>query len=269
MSRSVMMSDLSWPEYKRRLEEEDAIILLPVGAVEQHGYHLPLGTDWIMATEMSRRAAERVGGIVAPPVMYAYKSQIRSGGGNHFCGTTSLDGREPDRDGARRAQGVRPARGAQDRGHRRPLRERVLPHRGLRPGGPGPALRRHHRCQDSQDALLRGDLRRGARHRLSRRLPGARAGARGGAGDVDDAPPVPAPGRRERRSRTTRQPTSLPTTSIRATPTGCRRRAAWPPAHGSSAEIGKMLVEEFTGLVSGALEAQFRTAETVAERKAS
>ena len=41
---------------------------------------------------MSRRAAERVGGIVAPPVMYAYKSQIRSGGGNHYCGTTSLDG---------------------------------------------------------------------------------------------------------------------------------------------------------------------------------
>ena len=55
MSRSVMMSDLSWPEYKRRLEEEDAIILLPVGAVEQHGYHLPLGTDWIMATEMPDR----------------------------------------------------------------------------------------------------------------------------------------------------------------------------------------------------------------------
>ena len=68
MSESVMMSELSWPEYKRRIEEEDAIILLPVGAVEQHGYHLPLGTDWIMATEMSRRAAERVGGIVAPPV---------------------------------------------------------------------------------------------------------------------------------------------------------------------------------------------------------
>ena len=92
MSRSVMMSELSWPEYKRRIEQEDAIILLPVGAVEQHGYHLPLGTDWMMATEMSRRAAERVGGIVAPPIMYAYKSQVRSGGGNHFCGTTSLDG---------------------------------------------------------------------------------------------------------------------------------------------------------------------------------
>ena len=92
MTRSVMMSELCWSEYKRRLEEEDAIVLLPVGAVEQHGHHLPLGTDWMMATEMSRRAAERVGGIVAPPVSYAYKSQVRTGGGNHYCGTTSLDG---------------------------------------------------------------------------------------------------------------------------------------------------------------------------------
>ena len=47
-------------------------------------------------------------------------------------------------------------------------------------------------------------------------------------------------------------------------PSGCLA-----PAHGSSAEIGKMLVEEFTGLVSGALKAQFRTAEAVAERRAS
>jgi creatinine amidohydrolase len=33
-----------------------------------------------------------VGGIVAPPLTYGYKSQPRTGGGNHFCGTTSLDG---------------------------------------------------------------------------------------------------------------------------------------------------------------------------------
>lgn len=92
MSASVMMSDLSWSEYKRRLEDEDAIVILPAGAVEQHGHHLPLGTDWMMATEMSRRAAEQVGGVVAAPIMYGYKSQIRSGGGNHYIGTTSLDG---------------------------------------------------------------------------------------------------------------------------------------------------------------------------------
>ncbi len=33
----------------------------------------------------------RVGGLVAPPLEYGYKSQPKSGGGNHFPGTTSLD----------------------------------------------------------------------------------------------------------------------------------------------------------------------------------
>jgi creatinine amidohydrolase len=92
VTASVMMSDLSWDEYQRRIKEEDAVLLLPVGAVEQHGYHLPLGTDWMMATYMARRAAENVGGIVAAPIAYGYRSQIRTGGGPYRGGTTNLDG---------------------------------------------------------------------------------------------------------------------------------------------------------------------------------
>lgn len=92
MSRTVFMSEMSWVEYRQRVETEGAVVLLPVGALEQHGPHLPLGTDAILATEMARRAAERLGGVVAPAVTYGYKSQPRTGGGNHFCGTTSLDG---------------------------------------------------------------------------------------------------------------------------------------------------------------------------------
>ena len=112
MSRSVMMSDLSWPEYKRRLEEEDAIILLPVGAVEQHGYHLPLGTDWIMATEMSRRAAERVGRNRRPAghVRLQVADPLRRG--QSLLRDHQPRRQQPDRDGARRAQGIRPAHGA-------------------------------------------------------------------------------------------------------------------------------------------------------------
>jgi len=91
VSRSVMMSELSWDDYRRRLADEDAIVLVPVGAIEQHGYHLPLGTDWLIATYMARRAAEAVGGIVASPITYGSRSQIRTGGGPHQCGTTSLD----------------------------------------------------------------------------------------------------------------------------------------------------------------------------------
>ena len=89
--RSVMMSELSWLEYQRRLEA-GAIVLLPVGAVEQHGTHMPLGTDWMLATYMARRAAENVDGVVAAPIAYGYRSQIRTGGGPHRCGTTNLDG---------------------------------------------------------------------------------------------------------------------------------------------------------------------------------
>jgi creatinine amidohydrolase len=37
------MSELSWDAYQRRLHDDDAIVIVPVGAVEQHGYHLPLG----------------------------------------------------------------------------------------------------------------------------------------------------------------------------------------------------------------------------------
>jgi creatinine amidohydrolase len=87
----IMMSELSWDAYQRRLREDDAIVIVPVGAVEQHGYHLPLGTDWLMARYMARRAAENLGAIVAEPISYGARSQVRTGGGPHRCGTTSLN----------------------------------------------------------------------------------------------------------------------------------------------------------------------------------
>ena len=43
----VRMTGLTWPEAKQL---EDAIGLIPTGAVEQHGPHLPLGTDCFIAT---------------------------------------------------------------------------------------------------------------------------------------------------------------------------------------------------------------------------
>ncbi|WP_255969945.1 creatininase family protein, partial [Klebsiella pneumoniae] len=65
---------------------------LPCGATEQHGPHLPLGTDALLASAISAEVAARVGGLVAPALSYGYKSQPKCGGGQHFCGTTSLDG---------------------------------------------------------------------------------------------------------------------------------------------------------------------------------
>jgi creatinine amidohydrolase len=85
-----MLSEMPWSEYARRIGEEDAVVLLPVGAVEQHGYHMAMGTDWMLGTYIARRVAENVGGIVAPPITYAARSQVRTGGGPHRVGTINL-----------------------------------------------------------------------------------------------------------------------------------------------------------------------------------
>ena len=46
------------------LDPELAII--PVGSIEQHGPHLPVMTDWAIATELGRRVAERMGAFLIP-----------------------------------------------------------------------------------------------------------------------------------------------------------------------------------------------------------
>ena len=56
--RSV--AGLTFPEVSRRLQET-SILCLPLGAIEQHGPHLPLDTDVIVAEELTRRIVARWG----------------------------------------------------------------------------------------------------------------------------------------------------------------------------------------------------------------
>lgn len=65
---------LTWPEAKG-LFARDPVALLPVGATEAHGPHLPLDTDVTIATAQARRAAELldeagVTTLVMPPIAY-------------------------------------------------------------------------------------------------------------------------------------------------------------------------------------------------------
>ena len=88
---SVWMNELSWVDYQARMTGDKPPVFLPVGALEQHGPHLPLGTDGLLSAAVAFDAAVRVGGLVAPTLSYGYKSQPKCGGGQHFCGTTSVD----------------------------------------------------------------------------------------------------------------------------------------------------------------------------------
>lgn len=51
-------ADLTTTDFAE-LDPERTIALLPLGAIEQHGPHLPLSTDAVIAAEIARRGAER------------------------------------------------------------------------------------------------------------------------------------------------------------------------------------------------------------------
>jgi creatinine amidohydrolase len=77
--------DQSWPDLGD-LADANEVGLVPVGALEQHGPHLPTGTDTIIATAMCEAASERCGAPVLPaiPIGTSY------GHGTAIPGTISL-----------------------------------------------------------------------------------------------------------------------------------------------------------------------------------
>jgi len=72
------------PQAKSAIEA-GAVAVLPIGALEQHGPHLPLATDTILAEGVARRIAASLGALLLPPV--AYGETWTSEG---FAGTLSL-----------------------------------------------------------------------------------------------------------------------------------------------------------------------------------
>lgn len=67
---TVFLGELTNPEVEAFLKQGRTIVV-PVGAVEQHGPHAPLVTDVIIPQEIARRIAPRIDALVAPPVNYA------------------------------------------------------------------------------------------------------------------------------------------------------------------------------------------------------
>jgi len=81
---------MTWEDYQSEID--DGILILPVGATEQHAKHLPLGVDSIITENIALSLADRIGALVAPTLTYGYKSQPSSGGGPLFPGTIDLNG---------------------------------------------------------------------------------------------------------------------------------------------------------------------------------
>ena len=79
------LSDATWPELGR-LAGEGAVLVVPIGATEQHGPHLPVTTDADIAVAVVEAAAATDPLLVVAPVV-AYGS---SGEHDGFAGTLSI-----------------------------------------------------------------------------------------------------------------------------------------------------------------------------------
>lgn len=85
--RGYRWNELTWPEAERRFHEVDTA-LLPVGSVEQHGPHLPLGTDAFDAAYLADRIAEACSDpkpLVLPLISYGVSYEH-----DEFKGTISI-----------------------------------------------------------------------------------------------------------------------------------------------------------------------------------
>jgi creatinine amidohydrolase len=72
----MRIEELTWPEFEELKRRVDTVIL-PVGSVEAHGRHLPLGTDVFAPLEIADRVEERLKEmgmevLIAPPVWYGH-----------------------------------------------------------------------------------------------------------------------------------------------------------------------------------------------------
>lgn len=85
--KSVWMQELTRRDIEEYLEQESPTVLVPIGATEQHGVHLPLGVDTYQAIDVAEGIAEAADVLVTPPIWYGDSSHHMA-----FAGTISLSG---------------------------------------------------------------------------------------------------------------------------------------------------------------------------------
>lgn len=70
--QGVWLETLSWPQAKEKIEAQWPVVV-PIGAIaKEHGGHLPLNTDYLVARELGRRIAAALPVLVAPVVTLGY-----------------------------------------------------------------------------------------------------------------------------------------------------------------------------------------------------
>jgi len=78
------MENMTWKDFEIKLRNTKTI-LIPFGSTEEHGYHLPLSTDYHVAYEIAKRVSEKTAVLVTPPICYGVCRR-----GESFPGTITI-----------------------------------------------------------------------------------------------------------------------------------------------------------------------------------
>lgn len=79
------LDELSSAEFKKKVNK-NSVVILPIGAVESHGNHLPLNTDSLQPEFIAEKIAEKIGNcFIAPPIRYGICNSTKN-----FAGTITI-----------------------------------------------------------------------------------------------------------------------------------------------------------------------------------
>ncbi|QCJ48063.1 creatininase family protein [Haloprofundus sp. MHR1] len=81
----MYVADQTWPELGEYVAEQ-SLAVVPLGSTEQHGPHLPLATDHLIAESLARAATERTGHLCTPTINVGVSPHHRQ-----FHGTMWVD----------------------------------------------------------------------------------------------------------------------------------------------------------------------------------
>ncbi len=93
-SEEVRYSYLRPSQFRQRIEQKP-IAYLPLGTLEWHGEHLPLGADSIQSEALMIAAAKAYGGIVLPPLFLGPDRKTEVNDGNYLVGMDTAKSTEP------------------------------------------------------------------------------------------------------------------------------------------------------------------------------
>ena len=85
----MYLSHMNYRDVEAYLQEHDTI-LIPVGSLENHGLHMPLGTDFLIPDEIARLLDEKTPVLIAPTVNYGATDDLAGFPGTVSIGTEGL-----------------------------------------------------------------------------------------------------------------------------------------------------------------------------------